>query len=245
MSLFIARKLPELSPATQPEYRRIIEARLQHHFGHMLPDSLEPSHIAQYLELRKREGSPVGGNRERAVLGSVCSWAMRFGWMQRNPCYGVRRNKETPSRRYVEDQELRGVLDRAPDALADLLAVAYLTGLRQTDLRMLQKSAITAKGIRLRQSKDGKLREIAWSDALRFFVERARGRSGGPFVFVGPRGHPWTVSGLQSAIRRLKPGFQFRQLRAKAASDADHNVLGHDAQMLVTYVRAQRIKPVR
>ncbi|MGE0803591.1 MAG: tyrosine-type recombinase/integrase [Lautropia sp.] len=245
MALYIARAVPELKPASQPEYVRIIENRLQHHFGHMLPDTLEPSHVAQYLELRKREGAPVGGNRERAVLGSVLSWAMRFGWVTRNPCHGVRRNREVPSRRYVTDEELKGVLDRAPDALADLLAVAYLTGLRQGDLRMLRREALTSNGIRLRQSKDGKLREIAWTPALRYFVERATGRSDGPWVFVGPRGRPWTMSGLQSAMRRLGAGFRFRDLRPKAASDAEHNVLGHDAGMLVRYVRAQRLRPVR
>lgn len=245
MSLYIARALPELKPASQPEYVRIIENRLQHHFGHMLPDQLEPSHVAQYLEMRKRDGAPVGGNRERAVLGSIMSWAMRFGWVRSNPCHGVRRNRESPSRRYVTDDELRTVLDRAPDALTDLLAVAYLTGLRQTDLRLLRQEAVTAKGLRLRQSKDGKLREISWTPSLRCFVERAVGRSDGPWLFVGPRGRPWSPSGLQSAMRRLKPGFRFRDLRPKAASDAEHNVLGHDAGMLARYVRAQRLRPVR
>lgn len=245
MALYIARALPDLKPASRPEYVRIIQARLLHHFGHMLPNALERTHVAQYLELRKREGAPIGGNRERAVLGSVLSWAMRFGWVDENVCLGVRRNKETPATRYVANDELRVVLDRAPQALTDLLAVAYLTGLRQTDLIILQKSAVSAKGITLRQSKDGKLRELTWTPALRFFIERATARSDGPFVFVSERGKPWSKWGLQSAMRRLKPGFQFRQLRAKAASDAEHNVLGHDAAMLTRYVRAQRLKPVR
>jgi integrase len=245
MGLYIARAVPELKPASRPEYVRIIQRRLMHHFGHMLPDELEPSHVAQYLEMRKREGAPVGGNRERAVLGSILSWAMRFGWVKSNPCYGVRRNREKPATRYVTDAELRDVLDRAPDSLADLLAVAYLTGLRQTDLRLLQRSSVASKGIRLRQSKDGKLREITWTPALRYFVERAMRRGDGPWVFVGPWGRPWSVSGVQSAMRRLKPGFRFRDLRAKAASDAEHNVLGHDAGMLTRYVRAQRLRPVR
>jgi hypothetical protein len=245
MALYIARQLPELKPATQPEYLRIIEGRLQHHFGHMPPNALKPAHVAQYLELRKREGAAVGGNREKAVLGSILSWAMRFGWVESNPCTGVRRNKEKPSRRYVTDEELREVLDRAPEALQDLLAVAFLTGLRQTDLRVMRRDAVTAEGLALRQSKDGKLRVITWTPALRYFVSRAESRSTGPWLFTSPWGRPWSVWGLQSAMRRLKAGFAFRDLRPKAASDADHNVLGHDAQMLGRYVRAQRLKPVR
>ena len=245
MIRYIAEALPELKPASQPEYERIIAVRLQHHFGSMILGTLKPTHIAQYLEMRKREGAPVGGNRERAVLGSVCGWAMRFGWLDANPCHGVRRNREMPSKRYVTDADFRTAFDRAGDPLQDLLAVALLTGLRQTDLRTLRKSAVTREGIELRQSKDGKLRLIEWSDALRYFVKRAQERSKGEFLFVGPWGRPWSVSGLQSAMKRLGPGFRFRDIRAKAASDAKHNVLGHDAQMLVRYVRAQRLKPVR
>lgn len=264
MIKYIGEALPELKPASQPEYERIITTRLQHHFGSMILGTLRPSHVAQYLEMRKQQGAPVGGNRERAVLGSVCSWGMRFGWLESNPCHGVRRNRETPSRVYVTDAAFREAFDRASPALQDLTAVALLTGLRQTDLRLMAVTAITPEGLKLRQSKDGKLRLIEWSDALRFFVNRALARSQNPvqpkprvgrkaptprlpsgFLFVSERYTPWTVSGLQSAMKRWKPGFQFRAIRPKASSDAEHNVLGHDAQMLARYVRAQRLKPLR
>jgi integrase len=245
MNLYIARALPELKEATRPEYIRIINARLQHHFGHVILNSLEASHIAQYLEMRKVEGAAIGANRERAVLSSVISWGMRFGWCANNPCHGVRRNREAPSKRYVGNQEFVDVVNRAPEPLQDLLAVAYLTGLRQGDLRVMTKDAVTEKVIRLRQSKDGKLREIELTPALKYFIERALSRSAGPFVFVGEKGRPYSMDGLQSAMRRLKAGFRFRELRPKAASDAEHNVLGHDAQMLTRYVRYQRLKPVR
>jgi integrase len=245
MALYIIRALPELKPATRPEYVRIINSRLQHHFGHLILNSLEPMHVAQYLEMRKVEGAAVGGNRERAVLGSVISWGMRFGWCTSNPCHGVKRNKESPSKRYIENQELVDVLNRAPAPLADLLAVAYLTGLRQGDLRVMTREAITPTGIRLTQSKDGKLREVSWSAPLKYFIERALARSETDFVFVGEKGKPYTMDGLQSALKRLDAGFRFRELRPKAATDADHNILGHNAQMMGVYVRRSRIKPVR
>ncbi len=245
MILFIARAVPKLREASQPEYVRIIQNRLMHHFGHMILDTLQSSHVAKYLQLREDEGAPIGGNREKAVLGSVISWGMRFGWCNYNPCFGVRRNKEAPSRRYVKDAELRDAIERASPALQDLLAVGFLTGLRQTDLRELRRANIKPTGIELVQSKDQKYRLILWSPALQYFVQRALSRSECDHVFVGTKGKPWSVDGLQSAMRRLGPGFRFRELRPKAASDAEHNVLGHDAQMLVRYVRAQRLKPVR
>jgi hypothetical protein len=248
MLRYLGEALPELKPASQPEYERIITGRLYHHFGSMILGTLKPSHVAQFLELRKQQGAPVGGNRERAVLGSICGWAMRFGWLEFNPCHGVRRNRERPSRVYVTDDAYLEAFNRASEPLQDLVAVALLTGLRQTDLRIMKRTAVTADGLKLRQSKDGKLRLIEWSEALKWFVRRALARSEAAeseWLFVTPRGLQWSVDGLQSAMKRWKPGFRFRELRAKAASDAEHNVLGHDAQMLSRYVRAQRLKPVR
>lgn len=245
MVLYIIRAVPKLKPASQPEYLRIIQNRLMPRFGEMICDTLQASHIAKYLQLREDEGAPIGGNREKAVLGSIISWAMRFGWCNYNPCLGVRRNRETPSRVYVQDKQLRDVIDRASPAMQALLATAFLTGLRQTDLINLRRKNIKPDGIELVQSKDGKFRMITWSPALKHFIDQALERSECDHVFVGMSGKPWTVDGLQSAMRRLAPGFRFRELRPKAASDADHNVLGHDAQMLTRYVRAQRLKPVR
>jgi integrase len=245
MILYVARALPDLRPGTQPAYLFHINGRLQHHFGHMLLNTLESTHVAQYLQLRKVEGAPVCGNRERATLGSIISWGMRFGWCATNPCYGVRRNRETPSKVYVTNDELRAVLDRAPPCLRDLLSVAYLTGLRQGDLRILKRENITEKGIELRQSKDQKLRVISWSPTLKFVIEAALARSTCEHVFVSAAGRPYTMFGLQCAMKRLGAGFRFRDLRPKAASDASHNILGHDAGMLARYVRAQTLKPVR
>lgn len=245
MGLYIARALPDLKPASRPDYVRIITGRLMHHFGHMLPGELEPHHVAQYLEMRKQEGAPAGGNRERAVLGSVMSWAMRFGWVRSNPCHGVRRNRESPSRRYVTDAELALALRKAPPALAALLEAAYLTGYRQTDLMALRRSGVTSKGIALRQSKDGKLRTILFTPRLRKVIQDALGRSEGDFVFVGISGKPWTLWGLQSAMRRLGAGFRFRELRPKAATDAPENTLGKSDRALQVYLRGSVGKAVR
>lgn len=245
MGLYIARKLPELKPATRPDYVRIIQNRLMHHFGHLLPEELEPTHIAQYLEMRKRDGAAIAGNRERAVLGSVLSWGMRFGWVRSNPCHGVSRNVERRSIRYVEDEEFERALRRASPALRDLLEAAYLTGYRQTDLRLLKRSGVTSKGIRLRQSKDGKLRTILYTPRLWRVIQNALGRSESDFVFVGPSGKPWTLWGLQSAMRRLGAGFRFRDLRPKAATDAEDNTLGKSDRALQVYLRGSVGKAVR
>jgi hypothetical protein len=118
-------------------------------------------------------------------------------------------------------------------------------GLRQTDLRALKKAQVTEHGLLVTESKTGKDRLVEWSSTLRRIIGAAMQRSTNEYVFVSARGLPWSVWGLQSAMRRLEAGFRFRDLRPKAASDAAHNVLGHAAGMLARYKRRDRLKPVK
>lgn len=252
---YLREEVPRLSPETQPDYRRIILTRLIPWCGHMPLGTLRPVHVAQYLEARRQAGAAVRANREKAVLSSACAFGMRRGWLDFNPCHGVRRNKERPSSRYVEHAELVPVLDKAPPEMYLLMSAAYLTGARQTDLMRLLKSDLKAHGIEIHEGKTrnttGKIRIVEWSPTLRQIIEAACARNAdSPYVFTSARGLPWTKWGLQSALRRLKRAvpefrFRFRDLRPKAASDSSGNVLAHDTGMLRVYQRRKRVQPVK
>lgn len=245
MIAYLQDGMGELKPITRAKYRQAIISRLIPYCGHMLRNSMKSTHVAQFLEARRRAGAATAGNRERAVLASVINYGMRRGWIESNPCHGVPRNKERPDSRYVEHDELVPALDRAPAPLYEILAAAYLTGLRQTDLRVMKKTQITEDGIEVTESKTGKHRTIEWTPTLRKIISAALVRSEIDYVFTTTRGLPWSVWGLQSAMRRFDAGFRFRDLRPKAASDAKHNVLGHAAGMLGRYKRRERLKPVK
>lgn len=245
MIAYLHEGMDDLKPVTQAKYRQAIVSRLIPYCGHMLRNSMKPTHVAQFLEGRKRAKAATAGNRERAVLASVFNFGMRRGWLDSNPCHGVPRNTERPDSRYVEHTELVPVLDRAPAPLYHIMAAGYLTGLRQTDLRLMQKTQITRDGIEVTESKTGKKRTIEWTPTLHKIISAAMVRSENDYVFTTERGLAWSVWGLQSAMRRLKAGFRFRDLRPKAASDAAHNILGHAAGMLSRYKRRERLRPVK
>jgi hypothetical protein len=246
---FVKKGMGKLAPDTQEEYRRIVVSRLIPFCGHMPRNSMKQTHVAQYLDARETAGAAVAGNRERACLSSACNYGMRKGFLDFNPCHGVRRNRETPSKVYVAHNALSEAIDRTNEAMQDLLAVAYLTGIRQTDLRLMPPGAVKGDRLRFIESKTGKPADYEISKTLRFFIDRALKRSakaGSAFLFTSPRGLAWSKWGLQSAMRRLKPGFQFRQLRPKAQTDApDRNVIGHMGQMRAVYTRQERRRPVK
>ena len=265
VSELLALYLPsaEISPATRREYERIADTRLAHHFGGMAITAVLPSHVAMYLEKRKRDGVGHMGNRERAVLSAAYEFAMRNGWANGNPCRGVRRNRETPRRRYVSDAEFLEAFEASPEPLQDVLAVALLTGLRQGDIRAIRREDLREDGIYVTEAKTGKRKVVGWTDALRYFVRRAldrqeqlaarpadpkkhrQARTVSSYVLTNRFGEPWTMAGIQTAFKRLGTDWHFHDLRAKAASDAGHNILGHGAGMLGVYVRRQKVQALR
>lgn len=242
---FLADESLPLAPRTRSEYEKCAHKLLLPHFGRLGIESLSPAMVAHFLERGRRDGRPVLVNRARAALSSAYEWGMRNGYALSNPCRGVRRNRERPSRVYVTDEQYLDVYRRAPQCVRNLMHVGYLTGLRLSDLSRMQKSWLTPAGIELEESKTGKRRLIEWSPFLRATVERALDYAGdSKHVLVAARGQPWQPWAVQSAWKRLRPGFPFRAIRAKAATDAKHNVLGHSGQMLSRYVRRERLRPV-
>jgi site-specific recombinase XerD len=247
INVYRAAGMDELAEATRKDYGKMLP-RLAHHFGHVRLGSLKPSQIAVWLETRRKAGrGATRANREFAVLASVHKFGMRQGWVEANPCRGVSRNTERPRSRVVTDQEFLEGFNRSPEAFQDLIAAAYLSGVRQTDIVAWSRSVhLRPDGIHYVQSKTGKPHHVEWTDALRYFVRRAMARfPDADLVFLNTRGQPWTQWAINSQKRRLELEWCFKDLRAKAQTDSPHSVLGHGAALEAVYRKVLRTRPVR
>jgi integrase len=254
-----------LKPATQKQYAYFLYGILMNTFGHLMPSEFDDGTIAQYLEKRKKAGAPTAGNREKATLAAAFEWAMRNAKAKTNPCRGVSRNTERPRKTFIESADLRKVLDRAPDHFARVMQLAYMTGMRAVDLRLLKVGDITPEGIWYTESKTGHRVAMAWSDKLRTLIreilEARHAAMNRPyanpykkprepivhdFVLVNRFGKPCTEWQIISNMRRLDPGWSFRDIRPKAQTDAgdSRNVLGHTGQMRALYTRRKKLVPV-
>lgn len=147
--------------------------RMLHHFGHYRLEEVEPTHCKQYLVWCKRNERATSGNREKAFMSSVWEYSMGEGWVSANPWRGIRRNKERPSRRYVEHATLSAEIDRAPPQLLPLFAVAYLQAIRQTDLRLAKKEQILGNKLKVIESKTGKENEHEITPTVAKFLQMA------------------------------------------------------------------------
>jgi integrase len=259
----IARYRKEIIPTKAPRTQRDNEkelALLAQAFGHMIPDSITPQHIYQYMDAR---AAPIRANREKALLSHVFRYAIRWGIATDNPCRLVSRNPERPRSRYVEDAEFRAVLDRAPPAMRAAMRIAVLTGMRQGDLLRLTLQHCRDDGIHVAQAKTGARQVFDWTPALRSAVEESRAtprRIASMHLIVSRDGTRYTSSGFQTAWQRLMDDclaagviaerFTFHDLRAKAGSEHSdaQRLLGHQSPTTTKriYIRKpDHIKPMK
>lgn len=254
----------ELAESTRHQYQYFYFGILNHTFGHLLPTEVEPTHVAQYLQRRKKAGAATCGNRERAALASAFEYALRTGKALSNPCRGMRRNPEKASKVYIESADLSSKMDAAPKHFAQVMQLGYMTGMRAVDLRALKVSDITPEGIWYTESKTKKRVAMAWTQTLRELVReileariermqrpyankyKSRVTPVHDYLLTNRFGERLSVWGVISNMRRLKAGWQFKAIRAKAQTDAgERDVLGHTGQMRETYTRRRKLVPVR
>ena len=194
-------------------------------------------------------------------MGGVVLGGQVRGVVDENPCKQIRKQRPKPRSRYVTGVEYDGAYQAMSPMFQCAMDLAVLTGLRPGDLLSLTRENLTDDGIEIATSKTGKALLIEWSAELRCVVKRAQKQK--PQVrqpiICNKQGKCYTVDGFNSIwyrnIRKatadsenpLDEPFQFRDLRAKSASDdvleAASRRLGHSNSEITQ--RVYRRKPVK
>jgi len=259
---YVVDILPTLAVKTQEERTRQSKT-LKRVFGKMLLSDIAPHHVASYLDQRK---GPVAANREITFLSTAFTYAMRWGWCNSNPCKEVRRNKEKKRTRYISDDEFALLTESASEQLACIIELAYLTAARKGDLLKIRLSDLREDGLHMLPTKtednSGQAMIFTYTARLLDVLQRAknlRRRASSMTLFATRNGTPHTISGLNSAWRRLKKrtkisNLHFHDIRAKTLTDAKRMVNSDYAQALANhasvetteiYIKAREVNTVR
>ncbi len=248
--------VPTKAPKTQRDNLGSLKA-LRKVFDSAPIDAITPQFIAQYRDQRGKV-APVRANREITLFSHVWNMAREWGFTAKeNPVKGVRKNKEKPRDFYADDQVWAAVYGSACDELKDAMDLAYLTGQRPADVLKMRLSDIKDGALELQQNKTKKRLRILLDapeggrTQLGQLIDRikARPRKVASLVIVAtPAGvalNQWTLrtrfddaraaaakaateAGNADLAARVK-GFQFRDIRPKAASETD---LAHASKLL-------------
>ena len=263
-SVVARRYAREVYPTKGVQTRRDNEkemANLSKVFAHMPMDAIEPMHIRQYMDIRGQVAK-VRANREKALFSHLFNRAREWGYTAtQNPCKGVKGFKETGRSRYITDEEFNQVKAQAHFTVVDAMDLALLTGQRPADVLKLKRTDIRDGALWIVQNKTGArlgieiIGELATTIAR--IYERPR-RAISAYLIQDENGQPLTQGALRSRFDKArtlaKVDFQFRDIRAKAATDTgdlahSKKLLAHkNRQMTEHYVKArigERIKPLR
>lgn len=195
--------------STLREHTRALNS-LKGAFEGFTPADVEPRHIASYLANRSAK---VAANREVSFFSTAWNIARNKGWINLpNPTEGIKRNKEKDRKRTATEAEMKA-LTSPDEALADMAALALMTGMRESDLLNLSLRAIETKGIRVKPQKTETTTQVEqffpWTPEMKAVVDRAKARRhriGSLVLFPvqrrGRAGQPYTVNSFQNVWRR-------------------------------------------
>lgn len=277
-TLYLREVLHKKAPRTQADNLSELE-NLREYFENDTPlDEIEPVHISAYLDWRhqksvasyvtKKQKVPanaghVRANRELALFSHMFNHARSRGLTKAaNPCAGIKKNTESGRNVYVEDDLYARVYAKADQPTKDAMDLAYLAGQRPQDTLNYDERDIRDGCLLIDQGKTKKKLRMEVTGELKAVIDRIRARKSAYKVVttalvVNEKGGRMTLRALQLRFMdaREKAGikqddFQFRDLRAKAATDKTDSTgdirqaqkqLGHESvSMTEHYVRKRR-----
>lgn len=225
---------------------------------------LRRMHIAGFLDSAEAK---VAANRKIAALSSAFKVAIRSGCTEYNPCQGVERNTEVPRSQLVHHSDYAKLKHAAPPVLRIAMLIARLTGMREGDLLVFQRTWIRNGEIHVTPSKtertSGIKQRIRITPSLERVLNAARTLRGSVrslYVIHTQHGQPYTQSGFQSMWQRtLKKagvrGIHFHDLKANAVTEKERKQPGAGSDLAghvdpkttrKTYRRgAVKVSPVR
>lgn len=252
----------KLATGTQADYKFALD-KLAEKFGEAPIDQVDSPLVQLYMDDRSKE-SRHRALREASILSMIYRYSMARGWVQYNPVAAVRRER-LPGRQdvYTEDDVLSAVYKHASEGLKDALDIAYLVGQRPIDCLRMTETSIKDFSLATKQTKRGAKVRVPIAGDLELVINRIIARKRQFSIqtialLVDENGRPMTKAKLRSRFEsaREKAGdiakeFQFRDLRAKAATDvreaknldAAQALMGHaSASMTEHYTRNRKGK---
>lgn len=263
---YTASEIPKKAPRTREDYMNDI-AMLRVAFAKAPLAGIGPVHVATYRDNRMAKPHPgrkheprlatARANKEIALLSAIWNWGRDTGRTTLpNPCAGVKRHRVYGRDRYVTDDELQAVWEKADEPLRDALDLYHLTGQRVGDVLRMSLTDVRDGCLHLRQRKTGKPLRLKVEGELAGVLERIKGRTFPAEAVVSlamvrdEAGQRITYDALQDRLQAARAAagvhFQLRDLRAKAATDLEdlalaQRLLGHSSRSMTEHYTKQRV----
>lgn len=200
--------------------------KLKDHFGDVPLVNIQPQAIEGYKAKRLGFVKEATINRELALLKTMFSKAVRWGYAHKNPVKEIQLFKEerTPIK-ILNPEERKKLFDASPEFLKPILFMALKTGMRQGEILNLQWKEVdlATETISIKNTKAKKLREIPIHPELKKKLEALPRKS--PYVFCDANGNKLPRNGMvRDHFQQVRskiglPELTFHALRHNFASE--------------------------
>lgn len=233
VDLFLSRKT-DLTENTRKSYRNSAKI-IKKVAGHIPVSEIRQYHMNTLIE--KYPAKQMARNAA-LFLKTVYAWAVSVGEIEFSPFAGMRLKGQSRRERYLTDGEFVAIREKLSTKYQVAVDLAYLLGLRVSDVANLKFSDFKDGVVTIIQKKTGRTVTHELSDDLRNALERARtipGSVRGVTVICDRKGQPHDPETISEAFTRAAkragiPNARFHDIRAKSASDDTENAqsrLGH------------------
>ena len=183
-----------------------------------------PLDIEKYKLKRKEKVTNATVNRELQCLKHIFKKAVEWGKISDTPAAKVKLLKERNTRiRYLEEEEIKVLLEASPGHLKSIIITALNTGMRKGEILGLKWKDIDFRQrvICLLDTKNNERREIPVNDILFKALLAVRKNPASAYVFCKKDGTPY--SNVRSSFETAKKkasikDFRFHDLRHTFAS---------------------------
>jgi integrase len=175
--------------------------------------------IEKYKAARLEKVTPASVNRELACLKHMYTKAIDWGYIKLNPGKGVKRLKEPPGRlRYLNPEEVGGLLEACSDHIRPIVVTALNTGMRKSEILNLRWPQVDLKNrkITVINAKNNESRVIPINQTLYQELLTLPEKVKREYVFSDRNGHPYgdIKNGFSSALKKAGiEDFRFHDLR--------------------------------
>lgn len=247
-SYFKSKQFIQLAANSQKLYTQLANKYLLPVFGQMEPKAVTPLHIRKFMDkLGDRVESTA--NRCHTVLSTVFGWGYERNIVLVNPVLGIKKHKEKPRSRYIEDWEFDLVYRIAQESsypwIAPMMEIAYLCRMRAIEVRSLTESDLLKEGVFVERRKDSMNEITKWSPRLRKAISDAaklrKSASEDRLLFVSSSNGSIVKTSFDSAWRRIRSkalenglteSFNFHDLKAKGVTDHSEKASGHKSKKM-------------
>ncbi|MBX7502427.1 site-specific integrase [Qipengyuania sp. YG27] len=144
--LWIARcELEQLERATLHSYRGHVKNHIEPKIGYLMLTELSAVHVRDFLDAMLRDSTRAMAKKCLTTLRSIISAAQERGLVHHNVARDVklrRSERHDPDRVFPTKNEIKALIENAPERHQPLIMTALLTGMRMSELRGLTWDAI-------------------------------------------------------------------------------------------------------